>query len=97
MIAVIVADADIFDLLGFDVDLRQVIDQAHLRRDIGRGHGMARIPKHVLVAMLDEIATEDELNFQIAVGIGIGEALIDSHGCLWRAAIEARQRHLRRR
>ena len=97
VIGVIMADADIFDLLGLDVDLRQQIDQAHLRRDIGRGHGVAGVPQQIVVAMLDEIAAEDELKFQIAIGIGVRETLVDGNGRLRRAAFEARERHVRRR
>jgi len=44
VIGVIMADANIFDLVGLDCDLRQQIDQAHLRRDIGHGHGVAGVP-----------------------------------------------------
>ena len=58
---------------------------------------MAGVPQHVVVTMLDEIAAEDELNLEIAVGIGVREALVDSGRCLRRAAIEAGQRHVRRR
>ena len=90
------ADADKFDLLGLDVDLGEVIDQARLRCDVRRRHGVAGIPQHILIAMLDEIATEDELNFQVAIGKRIREALVDGCRRLRRAAIEARQRHVRR-
>jgi hypothetical protein len=38
---------------------------------------VAGIPQHVVVAVLDEIATEDELKLQFAIGIGVGEALVD--------------------
>src|SRR4029434_3852940 len=58
---VIMADADVLDLLGFDVDLRQEVDQADLWRHVGRGHRMTSIPQQVLVAVFDEIATVDEL------------------------------------
>jgi hypothetical protein len=91
VVAVIVADADIFDLVGLEIDLGQEIDQAHLRRDIGRRHGMARVPQQIFVSVLDEIATEDELKFQIAVSISVRETLVDGHRRLGRAAFEARE------
>ena len=57
---------------------------------------MAGIPQHIVVVMFDEIAAVDELKFEIAIGKGIREALIDGGRCLRRAAIEARQRHVGR-
>ena len=71
MVGVIVADADIFDLLGLDADLRELIDQTHLRRHVGRRHGVAGVPQQIVVIVLDEIAAIDELKLQIAVGIGV--------------------------
>src|SRR3954453_7030687 len=91
MVCVIMADADIFDLIGLDVDLGQLIDNAHLRGNIGRRHGVSGIPQHIFVAMLDEITTEDELKLQAGEGIGIRESLIDYRWCLWRAAIQSAQ------
>src|SRR5215831_15287614 len=95
MVGMIVADSDIFDLIGLNVDLGQLIDHAHLWCNIGRRHGMTGIPQHILVTMLDEVATEDELNLQAREGKGVREALIDDRWCLWRAAIEAGQRYIR--
>jgi hypothetical protein len=47
--------------------------------------------------MFDEIAAEHELNFQIAVGERVREALIDRDRSLRRAAIsKTHERHLRR-
>src|SRR6476469_10495247 len=40
MIGVIMADANIADLFGLDADLVQLVDDTHLRRHVGRGHGM---------------------------------------------------------
>ena len=97
VVGVIVADADVFDLLGLDVELRQLIDDAHLRRDVGRRHGVAGVPQQIIVVVLDQIAAEDELKLQIAVGIGVRETLVDGDGRLRRAAVEPRERHVRRR
>jgi hypothetical protein len=55
---------------------------------------MTGIPQHIFVAVLDDIATEDELNLQAREGIRIREALIDDRWFLWCAAIEAGQRYL---
>src|SRR4029079_615581 len=87
MIGVKMADADILDLIGLDVDPGESIDQAHLRRDVRRRHGMAGVPQHVLVAVLEKIATEDKLNLLVAVGKSIREALVDGDRRLRRAAI----------
>jgi hypothetical protein len=95
VIGVIVADPDIFDLLGLHADLCQLIDHAFLRRDIRRRHSVPRIPQQVVVAMLDQIAAVDELQLQVAIGIGVREALVDGGRRLGRAAIEARERHIR--
>jgi hypothetical protein len=65
----IMADADVLDLLGLEIELPQLIDQAHLRRHVGSGHGMTGIPQQVFVAVLDEIATVHELKFQITISI----------------------------
>ena len=89
-------DAHVLNLIGLNVDLGQLIDHAHLWRNIGRRHGMTGIPQHIVVVMLDEVTTVDELNLQAWEGVGIGEALIDDCWCLWRAAIEASQRYVRR-
>ena len=94
MVGMIVADAHIFDLIGLDVDLGQLIDHADLWRNIGCRHRMTGIPQHIFVAVLDDIATEDELNLQAREGIRIREALIDDRWFLWCAAIEAGQRYL---
>ena len=47
--------------------------------------------------MLDEIAAVNELKFQIAISIRVGETLVDGNGRLRRAAFEACERYLRRR
>jgi len=96
VIGVIMADADKCNLLGLELDLRQLIDHANLRRHIGSGHGMTGIPQQILVAVLDEIATVNELKFQIAIRIGVRETLVDGRGRLRRAAIQTRERHVRR-
>src|SRR5262245_25154400 len=72
VIAVIVADADVLDLLGLDVDLPQQIDQAHFRRHVGGGHGMAGIPQQVFVAVLDEIATVSEQKIDGPIEFRVG-------------------------
>ena len=38
---------------------------------------MAGVPHHVVVAVLDQVATENELKFQALEGVGVGEAKID--------------------
>ena len=82
-------------LFGLDADFVQLVDDTHLRRHVGRGHGMTSIPQQVLVAVLDEIAAVNELNLQIAVRERVREALIDQDRRLRRDAIETRERHLR--
>jgi hypothetical protein len=51
-----VTDAHVLNLIGLNVDLGQLIDHAHLRRNIRGCHGMTGIPQHIFVAVLDEIA-----------------------------------------
>jgi hypothetical protein len=58
---------------------------------------MTGIPQQVFVAVLDEIAAVHELKFQIAVGIGVRETLVDGHRSGGGAAVEPRKRHVRRR
>ena len=91
MVAVIMADADVLDLLGLEIDLRQLIDQAHLGGHVGGGHGMAGIPQQVVVAVLDEVAAVDELELLVAVGLCVGEARVEEDRVLWRTAVEACQ------
>src|SRR5262245_9021407 len=57
---------------------------------------MTGIPQQVLVAVLDEIAAVDELKFQIPIGIGVREALVDRRGRSRGAAVQARERDVRR-
>src|SRR5215467_5595377 len=97
VIGVIVADADIGNLLRLEIDLRQQIDEAHLRRDVGLIHGVAGVPQQILVAVLDEIAAVDELKLEVAIGIDVGKARVDGSRRLGRAAFEARERYVRRR
>ena len=83
-------------MLGLEAELRELIDDAHLRRHVGRGHGVAGVPQQIIVAMLDEIAAVNELQAQLGVRGDVGEALIDRDRRLRRAAVEARERHVRR-
>ncbi|HEV7599866.1 MAG TPA: GrpB family protein [Bradyrhizobium sp.] len=79
------ADADIFDLIGCKFELPQKIDQAQLRRDVGRRHRVTGVPQHVFVAMLDEIAAEDKLQLQVAISTSLPG--------LTRQSIPLRPRH----
>ena len=92
MIGVEVADADVLDLVRRQLELRKLIGEAHLRGvGIRAGHE-ARIPNHVLVAVLDDVAAVGERKNQILVGERVGEALADIDRLRARAAIEARER-----
>src|SRR5262245_28210432 len=90
------ANADVLDLLGLNVDLRQKVDQADFRRHVGRGHRMTGIPQQVFLAVLDEIATEYKLKLQIAIRISVREALVDRGGSRGGPAVETRESYLRR-
>src|SRR5262245_38980966 len=95
MIAMIVADADVLDLLGLEVELSQEVDQARLRRGRAGAHRVAGVPDHVLIAMLDEIAAEDQLQLQVTISIGVGEPEIYFRRRLRGAAVEARESDFR--
>src|SRR5215467_2732771 len=97
MVTMIMTDADILDLLGRELQLCQEVHEARLRRDRPGAHGVAGIPDHVLVAMLDEIAAEDELHLQVAIGIGVGEPEIHLRWRLTGAALEASEGDFRLR
>ncbi len=91
------ADADIFDLIGVKFELRKLIDQTDLGRHVRGGHGVASIPQHVVVAMLDQIAAKHELHFQVAIRKRVRKTLVDRGRRLRRPAIgHPRQRDLGR-
>ena len=72
-----VADANELDLLGFDLQLGQLIDNAGLWCRRTSAHGVAGIPEHVVLAMLDEVAAEGEGQFLSWVGESVGESYTD--------------------
>src|SRR5580765_4260106 len=67
MVAVKVADADVLDLLGRNLDLLQAIDDADGRRVGTRARCEAGVPHHVFVAVLDQVAAERERQLEILV------------------------------
>ncbi len=79
VIAVIVADADILDLLGLDLQLRELLDQRDLdrrarRRRARRRGRIAGIPDHVVICMADEIAARGQLQLLALVRHRVREA-----------------------
>jgi hypothetical protein len=96
VVRVVVADADEPHLLGLDVQLRELVDDADLRCDGARAHRVPGVPQQVVVAVPDEVAAVDEGHLQADVREGVGEAR-DIGGAGARAAVEARQRELRDR
>jgi len=99
----IVADADILDVFGLHLELGELFDEALLRRPLARALPEAGIPHHVVVTMLDQVAAENELEFQALEVICVGKAQAgtrtraDIRRTTGRAAFEARERHLWRR
>ena len=59
--------------------------------------GIARIPHHVVVAVLDQIAAEGQLHLQSVEGVGVGKSEADVGRRGVGAALEARERDRRRR
>ena len=96
MVGVEVADADELDLVGRELELRELVDHAHLGRDGTGAHRMAGVPKHVIVAVLDQVAREDERNFHSVVSIGVGKAQRDIDRRRAGATVQTRERNLRR-
>lgn len=88
MVGMEVADANELDLLGFDLQLGQLIDNADLWCRRASTHGVASIPEHVVLAVLDEVAAEGEGEFLSRVGESVGEAHTDVVHHL-RAAVKA--------
>ena len=97
VVAVEVADADELDLVGRDVELLQAIHDADLRRVGAPAGGEARVPHHVFVAVLDQVAAERERQLEVLVGERVGEALADVRRRGAGAAVDAGQRDVGRR
>ena len=98
VVAVVVADADVFDLLGLDVEFGKLLRQRCLGCCGARAQGLTRIPHHVLVATADQVAAEGELDLGAPQRPCIGKAQVDFGGRLRRPAIgEPREGDLWRR
>jgi hypothetical protein len=96
MVAVKVADADVLDLVGCDLELLQAIHDADFRRVGIRARGEAGVPHHVVVAVLDQIAAEPERQLEVLVGERVAEAAdVPRRGV--GAAVDAGQRDFGRR
>jgi tripartite-type tricarboxylate transporter receptor subunit TctC len=93
VVGVEMADADILHLLGLDLELRELLAERDLRRiRIGAGQ-VARVPDHVVVAVLDHVAAESERHLRLGVGVRVAEAPLVVEAV---AAVEARERDFRR-
>src|SRR5205814_3138413 len=91
VVSVIVTDADVLDLVRRELELRQQVDEARLGRRRRRADWVARVPYHVVVAVLDQIAAEGELDLQAGERIGVGHAAADVGRARAGAAVEARE------
>jgi len=74
MVSMEVADADELDLLRFELELRQLVDDTDLGCWRAGTHRVTGVPEHVVLAMLDEVAAEGERKFLTRVSEGIGKA-----------------------
>jgi hypothetical protein len=96
MVGVTMAETDVLDLIGSDVHLRQQIDEAGLRRNAAGAHAKAGIPDHVIVAMLDEIATQNKSNVRYVISESAKEVKTEiGCGSSGGAAVETRKGDLR--
>ena len=68
--------------------------QRHFWRHGAGARGLPSVPHHVVVAVLDEITTVDELDLHARISVCVGETEIDFNGSLRRAAVEAGKGHL---
>jgi glutaminyl-peptide cyclotransferase len=64
VVAIVVADADILDVVRLQLQLGEQLGDGFLRRHGSRTLPEAGIPHHVVVAMLDQVAAEYELDLQ---------------------------------
>ena len=95
----IVADADILNVVRLQLQLGEQLGDGFLRRLGSRTLPETGIPHHVVVAVLDQVAAEYELEFQAVEVICVGKA---QGGARTRAdiprrrdaAFEARERYL---
>src|SRR5437773_1873669 len=93
MVAVEVADADVFHLLRLHLHLGEALDDADLRCVRVRARRETGVPDHVLVAVLDQVAAERESQREVRlVRERVAEALGDVGGLRGRAAFDAGQR-----
>src|SRR5258708_40139612 len=65
----IMADADILDVFGLQLQLGDQFDDTLLRRRGSRTLPEAGIPHHVVVTGLDQEAAADKLNLESVVGV----------------------------
>src|SRR5262249_29064646 len=90
-----VADADELHLLGRDLQLREQIRGADLGSNGTSSRRLSRVPHHIVVAVLDEIAAVDELELDARVGIRAGEARVELYRRNRSATVDPGERDLR--
>src|SRR5258708_16355170 len=93
----IMADADILDVFGLQLQLGEQFDNTLLRRRGSRTLPETGIPHQVVVTVLDQVAAEDKLNLEAVVRVGVAKAQADVRWGGAGAAAEARDRHFSRR
>lgn len=74
MVGMEVANADELDLLRFEFELRQLVDDTDLGGWRAGTHRVTSVPEHVVLAMLYEVAAEGERKFLTRVSERIGIA-----------------------
>ena len=74
VVRMIVADAHVLDLFWLDVDLRQLVHDAHLGCGRTGRQRVAGVPQKVFVATLDEVAAKGEHHPVVGKGPGVVKA-----------------------
>src|SRR5678815_6000599 len=86
VVAVVMTDGDVLDLLELDAELREEIREARLRRGRRVPRWITRVPHEIVVPVSHEVATERQLDLEPVVGVGVRESQADigrrAVGCL---------------
>ena len=76
VVGVKMADADLLDLLGLDLQLPELLDERDPRRARIRPRQVAGVPDHHVVAGADRVAAERERHVRVAVREDVAEAAL---------------------
>src|SRR6202035_5217066 len=94
VICVVMANADVLDLLRTELQLAKLIDQTHFRTFGQLSQRVSSVPYHVLGPMPNQVAAVSKPELEMRVRVSIGESRY-INGCWIFPAGQSSQGHLR--